>query len=283
MGIAHGASLEYSQRSWGFQWSQQHVSADYNAETGFVRRKDYWRFNPGAELRYYPQNNFINDYSIGVEAELITRPGLGRTDHEYSLDFRGQFANTSNFFIGFQHEYILLTDDFDPTGTDSEPLLAGTSYNFFNIRGSFSTDSRKTFTASMRPFLGGYFNGFRTGVTSTLTWRYPPFGSIAMDFSFNNFNMPHLVGDRQTYLIGPRIDYTFSKSIFFTTFIQYNSQSANTNINARLQWRFAPVSDFYLVFTDNYFTGNLDDPSDRFAVNIKNRAVVAKLTYWFNI
>ena len=87
---------------------------------------------------------------------------------------------------------------------------------------------------------------------------------------------------KSTFLIGPRVDYTFSKEVFLTTFVQYNTQSQNTNINTRLQWRFAPVSDFFIVYTDNYFTGNLGDPGDRFGVNLKNRSIVLKLTYWLN-
>jgi len=95
--------------------------------------------------------------------------------------------------------------------------------------------------------------------------------------------MPHLEETKQTLLIGPRIDYTFSKSLFLTAFVQYNTQAKNTNVNTRLQWRFAPVSDFFIVYTDNYFTGNLDDPSDRFTFQVKNRAIVAKMTYWINV
>jgi hypothetical protein len=76
------------------------------------------------------------------------------------------------------------------------------------------------------------------------------------------------------FLIGPRIDLTFSKSVFLTTFVQYNDQIDNININARLQWRFAPVSDFFLVYTDNY--NSLD-------YAVKTRSVVAKVTYWLNI
>lgn len=67
------------------------------------------------------------------------------------------------------------------------------------------------------------------------------------------------------------------KKIFFTTFIQYNNQLDNLNINARFQWRFKPVSDFFLVYTDNY----LATPSDLFMSH--NRALVAKLTYWLNL
>ena len=60
------------------------------------------------------------------------------------------------------------------------------------------------------------------------------------------------------WLIGPRAELSFSKSVFFNAFQQYNNQANNFNINARFQWRFKPVSDFYLVYTDNYFAS--DDP-----------------------
>ena len=58
-----------------------------------------------------------------------------------------------------------------------------------------------------------------------------------------------------------------------TTFMQFNNQIDNVNLNARIQWRFKPVSDVFLVYTDNYFTDNFAQ---------KNRAVVLKVTYWLN-
>ncbi|MEM1219589.1 MAG: hydrolase, partial [Bacteroidota bacterium] len=76
------------------------------------------------------------------------------------------------------------------------------------------------------------------------------------------------------FLIGPRLDLTFTKQLFLTAFFQYNNQIDNININARLQWRFQPVSDFFLVYTENYFGSTGDS---------KNRALVAKLTYWLNL
>ena len=56
-----------------------------------------------------------------------------------------------------------------------------------------------------------------------------------------------------------------------TTFLQYNTQQENFNINARFNWRYKPLSDFHLVYTDNYFTGTFAP---------KNRALVMKLNYW---
>ncbi|MFM8450509.1 MAG: hypothetical protein ACKOAY_10440, partial [Haliscomenobacter sp.] len=95
-----------------------------------------------------------------------------------------------------------------------------------------------------------------------------------MNVNYSYIDLPSPYATANLLLVGPRIDLTFSKSLFMTTFIQYNNQVENINVNARLQWRFAPVSDFFLVFTDNYQSVDF---------KVKNRAVVAKLTYWLNM
>jgi hypothetical protein len=65
-----------------------------------------------------------------------------------------------------------------------------------------------------------------------------------------------------------------TNKLFFTVFAQYNEQQKNMNLNTRFQWRFKPASDFYIVYTDNYLPENF---------SVKNRALVVKLTYWWNI
>ena len=75
------------------------------------------------------------------------------------------------------------------------------------------------------------------------------------------------------FLIGPRVDITFTDKIFLTSLVQYNNQIDNINLNLRFQWRFAPVSDLFIVYTENSFPGDN---------RIKNRGLVLKLSYWFN-
>jgi hypothetical protein len=64
----------------------------------------------------------------------------------------------------------------------------------------------------------------------------------------------------------------FAKNIWWTTFLQYNTQADNFNINSRFQWRFRPMSDLFIVYTDNSGVENL---------GVKNRAMTMKLSYWF--
>ena len=114
------------------------------------------------------------------------------------------------------------------------------------------------------------------------SYRWQPFGSLSLDVNYNRIRLPEGFSKADFLLIGPRLDLTFTKELFFTTFLQYNNQNNNININSRFQWRFKPASDFFLVYTDNYYAQ--DDPLQsiqRFGK--KNRALVAKLTYWFNL
>lgn len=75
------------------------------------------------------------------------------------------------------------------------------------------------------------------------------------------------------WLVGTKMDVTLTDKVFFTTYVQYNEQADNLNINARFQWRYKPVSDFFLVYSDNYFPESM---------NSKKRALVLKVSYWFN-
>lgn len=280
--LAHGTEFNYNKRFFGVGWQHEYVQSNYNAEVGFVRRTNYIRIQPEIQFKFYPQSDFLNNFELTGSSEIFYRPGFGKTDHSMQLEFNGSMPNTSRVFLSINHDFVHLFGDFDPTGTSSTPLPEGSDYSYVNVRGFFGSDNRKDFSGGTRFYVGEYFNGKRVNIGGNVSYRYQPKGSIELNVNWNWFDMPHLSETKQTFLIGPRIDYTFSKSLFATAFIQYNTQAKNTNINTRLQWRFAPVSDFFLVFTDNYFTGT-GDPEDRFSFNLKNRAIVAKLTYWINV
>ena len=74
-------------------------------------------------------------------------------------------------------------------------------------------------------------------------------------------------------LVRSKIDITFSNTLYWTTYFQYNEQQKNVNLNTRLQWRYKPASDLFLVYTDNYIPE---------IFGIKDRSIVLKLTYWWN-
>jgi len=272
--FAHGAELQYQVRKYSVSWQHSWVRPGYDPRVGFVRRNNYFRINPQAQIFFYPKQGPINRHSIGVDAEQLWTPGTGKTDDSYSVFWDVNLNNTGGAFLSINNNFIQLLEPFDPTRTeDAEELPLG-GYRYTDISMSYRSDSRRKLAYRIQPRFGQFFNGNRYGLEASLTYRYQPLGFIEFNANYSRIELPSPYASTSLFLIGPRIDLTFSKSVFLTTFIQYNSQIENINLNSRLQWRFAPVSDFFLVYTDNYQSTDL---------SVKSRAIVAKVTYWLNL
>ena len=121
---------------------------------------------------------------------------------------------------------------------------------------------------------GTFYNGTRLTYGGGINLRTQPWGNFSVNVTQNYVQLPENYGTANLTLISPTIEISFSNTMFWTTFLQYNTQSNNFNINSRFQWRFKPMSDLFIVYTDNYF-------ADAFLV--KNRALVIKLNYWLNL
>jgi len=173
-----------------------------------------------------------------------------------------------------------LFDDFDPTNTDGQELIADSDYTYNSLEFEFTSDLRKKISFIVNGATGKYFNGDRYNIGGTINMRFQPYASIKLNADYNKILMPSPFTSADIWLVGPRFDLTFTKKFFLASFLQFNSQSENFNVNTRLQWRFKPVSDLFIVYTDNYAT---EDMSGRFSFQEKNRALVLKMTYWLNI
>ncbi|MCI4669609.1 MAG: carbohydrate binding family 9 domain-containing protein [Bacteroidia bacterium] len=274
LSFAHGASLNYNVRRFRLTWDHEWIGQDYDAQVGFVRRRGIFRTNPRAELSFYPEGKILNRHNISLRQLSIWNDSSRLTDSRYSLNYNMSFTNTAQLSFEFTRSFIYLFNEFDPSGTGGEPLPEGSSYRFNSLRLSYRTDRRKVLNANLNLFTGAYFNGTRSGAALNLNLRLQPYANVALQANFNRIDLPNPHSSADLWLIGPRIDITFSKELFFTTFIQYNNQIDNLNINSRFQWRFAPVSDLFVVYTENYL------PSE---FSIKSRSLILKLSYWLNV
>ncbi len=271
---SHGSFLSYSSRNLTVRGGHQYIGENFNAEVGFVPRKDIWRTNPEIEYRFYTRGTRLISHGPGVEFEWITDRDFNLTDQRQRLRYSFQFANTSQLsFIGF-NEYVLLRDSFDPTNSDGLELEEGEDFDYIRYGVSYDSDRRSLISYSLDVFNGGFFNGDRFFLRGELRYRFQPFGSISANFQYNKVTLPAPYNSADLYLVGPRLEISFTDKIFWSTFIQYNNQIDNINLNTRLQYRFKPVSDFFIVYTDNYLPETLGS---------KNRALVLKLSYWLNI
>lgn len=272
--FTHAVNLEYKKRHINVEWMSQYVGENYNAEVGFVPRKGYWNLSPELSYKFFPKSKKVVSHGPRMGMGAFFDKSFKMTDMETFFAWITEFLNRSEVGAFVSYDYVELLAPYDPTNSGGDTLARGTTHNWNAFGIFYESTQASLFTFNFMTRYGGYYNGTRGSITGGMGLRFQPFGSISVDFSYNNIQLPEPYKSEDFWLISPKLDLTLSNKIFFSTYVQYNEQADNLNLNARFQWRFLPASDIFLVYTDNYY------PLD---FNVKNRALVFKITYWYNI
>jgi Domain of unknown function (DUF5916) len=285
--VMQGYFLSHRSPHWFIDFQYENIGKNYTPEVGFIYRKGYYRVAlPEVSYLHYPKNPnskvYFNaptsafDFYWNAKGEL--------TDAIKTVGFIKFFKSNSRIEGYFQNYYFKLPSPFDPTNTGSEDVLkTGSEHQYSTVLINYSSAPKKKYTFNFSSEVGGYYGkGNLLNLSTTIGYRFQPYVNISANLNYveiSDVKIPlegkaDKIVDSHFWLVSPKIDISFTNKLFWTTFVQYNEQIHNTNINSRIQWRYKPASDIFLVYTENYFPNTYE---------IKNRALVLKMTYWLNL
>jgi hypothetical protein len=273
--IVAAGHVQYLSKYWTAYLHDEYVGKNYTAGVGYVPRVGYNKISPLLLRNFFPKSGKILSHGIQLTSNYYFDESFKRTDNESTLAYLITLRNRSTFTLSAVNDYIKLLVPFDPTNTGKTPLPIGTENHWNTVDAQFVSKPQALFTYLAEAAYGGYYqNGKKTSIIGQLGYRFQPYVNIAINSSYNDLHLPQPYGNTSFWLIGPRTDVTISNTLYFTTYIQYNGQIKNINTNIRMQWRYKPASDFFIVYGDN------STPSP---FMVKNRQLVIKWTYWCNI
>jgi hypothetical protein len=198
-----------------------------------------------------------------------------KTDHTFNVNYTLEFKKQAQLEFEFSRQYIYLSNSFDPSRSETAtPLPGNRGYNFSDWSARYQSNLANPFIFTSEISYGGFFNGTRFSYQGSTGYRFQPKVILSLQWDYNRIELPKPYATADLILIRPKFDVTFNKKLFWSTLIQYSNQTNNLGINSRLQWRFAPLSDLYLVYNDNYYTQELGPVF---------RSINLKLTYWLSL
>lgn len=276
-----GAFIGYNTRYFNAFVASNSVGKNYNAEVGYVPAlavyPGYFSGFGRVEGRFYPKNSPIAVMGPGAELNYTIVPGGKLTDRTYSVDYVFNFLNTSFLAASATHIFQLLPEEFNPLfPRGGTPYVIGKEFEWTEFEVNYGSNTRKVFNYSAQASGGQFYSGTRLTAGGTINYRYQPYGSLGVTINYNELHLGHPYGSADFLLIRPRLDLTLSTKLFLTSVWQYNTRFESVNFNARLQWRFRPASDIFLVY--NHVENRL--PTDARA---NDQALVLKFTYWLNL
>jgi Domain of unknown function (DUF5916)/Carbohydrate family 9 binding domain-like len=293
----HLIDLNYTTQVWDIGLTYSRVGENYRSEVGFVPRRGYTYIQPTAAYLFYPKKpdskivshgpkifSFVstnNNENVPVTTTLSS-DNSSTLAFIYNINFRNRA--TLNAWTGYDN--TTLFSQFNPVNPYSREFYVQnrSQHIWYSWGTEFASTSRTLFTYGFSSRYGGYYgDGTRLRLNTSVGYRFQPYVGLSLSAEYNKIEEVKVYkssdskitfGGSSFWLIQSKFDVTFTNKLFWTTYIQSNGQVNNINVNSRIQWRYKPASDIFLVYSDNYL------PSD---LGIKNRSIVLKWNYWWNI
>ncbi len=255
----------------------ENLIENYDAQRDSTIRLGYNFYYNETKYTWFPKNKNAkwNNISLGAENFYqYTRDGKPY-ENSNEVKFIYHSKKTSGFDLVWERSTVHLRYPFKFVDEATAAALPAKQYNFSQYEVIYYTDFRKDLTLRTSARVGKFYNAdfFQTKIS--VTARKQPKYSFTLNAELNKLKFPQGFGEEDIVIIAPQFEYNFSNKMFWTTFVQLNSQNNNININSRFQYRFKPMSDLFVVYTDNY----TNDP----LFKQKNRGIVVKLNYWLNL
>jgi Domain of unknown function (DUF5916) len=279
---SHASYLNYRTIYWDIAWNHEYVGKDFRARSGFVPRIEfydpvknkttlfsYYRLEPSVHRTFYPKKSVVNNYGFILYNSSYYDSFFKLTESNSSAQAKLMLQNSTEFRISASQNYYDFYLPFSPIRNPSLYMLG--KYNWISGAAGFSSNNRKKINGIVDLYFGNYYGGTRYAISGSLNYRKQPWGLLSLTYRYEDIDLGQL-GRTKYNLLGAKVDISFSAVMYFTSFLQYNTQTQNVNINLRYQWRYQPLSDFFIVYSENY--------SPEF--NSKNRTLAFKFVYWFN-
>jgi len=252
------------------------IGDDFKADLGILRRVGVMKFSPYYSYFFYPKKGRINTLELRQNAWLWIDPTGDQKLIERTLLTSAEltFKDQSKLGMRFFHRNEFFVNPFDPTGIHPDTPLAGNQiYHSRSVMLQYASDRRNKLSFISSQNYGSFFDGMKYSFLNKFSYRVQPRLVTSLNLNYDRIALGNDIPLTKLWLFGPKFDFSFSKSIFWSTNIQFSSQSENFGFNSRFQWRFNSLSDLYIVYNDNYFAYEQLVP--------RYRSINLKLTYWF--
>ena len=273
-----GFTLSYNTRNNSIYSKVIRLGEGFESDLGFIRRKGIFKNYFRYQRRFWLKNKKIRSVNLISSLSYTDKPENNSlvTDRNYRVGFEFDFNSMARIEVSLRNDFTQLEDSFNPLRSfGKNPLPANSDYNYSYLEFEYRNDQRKKISYRLEFNNGDFYNGKRMSLRTQFNYRFEPIFQSSFNLSINKISLPRFYGDGRLILATSKFNLTLNKSLFWMNYFQYSNVSRNFGINSRLQWRFAPLSDLYIVFNDNYLY------EDSLIPNL--RTISFKLSYWLDL
>ena len=255
-GYAARTSIAFRNTFWNTSAMVKRVSDEFDPGIGFVRRRGMQQAFATLGVHARPAWRGIQEVAPYVEFDYLTDLSNQMASRTIQAGVNLQFQPDGMISLEARDEFDRLEAAF---AVFPGHTIAAGPYTWQEGSATLTSARSRSVSGSVNATAGGFYDGTRRSYGGTVTWRARYDLSIEANFTRNDVELPS--GPFLADVGRLRVRYAWSTKLFGSVFVQYNAQSNTVVTNARINFRYAPLSDIFLVFTDrrNQETGTLGE------------------------
>jgi hypothetical protein len=269
---AFNLSGSYTTRHWELGAALRQVDPDFNPEVGFLERPTF-RFYSLRILRHLrtPHIAWFRETRPHITFRQYDDTDGRPQSRLVHIDSHFLFANGSFFEapgLNFTREALRRPFEIAP-GVVLQPGV----YDWFEWVSNFNTNLSAPFSVGGTATIGGFYTGHHRGLQANLTARPSEAFNASVRLGYEDVVLKE--GGFERVLVGLRVAYAFTPSLYLQSLIQHNNQGHILTANVRFGWLGPAGTGLFVVFNEGRQTGEDSGPLER--------AVVVKFTRQFDL
>ncbi len=271
-----------SEEGFAYQLGYSYSGQEFNPGVGFVQRGGLQGFSGNLMYGWMPgpQSKLFN-YAGSVRFSRYTRLQDGELESlsvEPGWEVNLKTGYRAEISVGYSREGVGFTYNL----SDSVKVFAG-DYEFTNLSLRLVTPMTKPLSFVVNANTGGFYDGYRTGISVVPSLNIGSSLQLTGSYSFNHITFP----DRETnnklniHSGGARATYMLNTKLSASVFVQYTNTSGDFVSNFRLRFNPREGNDFYLVVNGSRgITNKIFNPEFELPVYY-DRSIILKYTHTF--
>ena len=267
---AGGGAFNWRGPIWRFSAGYDEIRENFDPQVGFLTRRGVRKLNPQITFEPRPGKiSWVRNLTFEARNNLfaLTDGTLETWDGSYRF-FGFRTMSEDWFSFSFNPTYERL---FEPFEVQDGIIIPVGEYTFHDWSIFANSSDARPVNVSWRFSRGGFFDGDRLNSNVTVNYRPSPYFRSETEWGYNDVDLPG--GSFTTHVVRQRFNVSLSPNLSVNSFIQYLDTEGLLSMNTRFNWIYKPGADIFLVYNQEWETGDGTLPADR--------AIILKFTYLF--
>ncbi len=267
---AFGASLEYPNDKWNWQWHAAEIQENFNPALGFTNRTAIRDYDARIRRRWRT-TGLLRTINVLLEAKLVTA-----TDNDFQ-SLKVEFFPVAiqsdmgdMFRVGLEYTREDLLENFE---IREGIVIPKDHYRWDRYRIEVHTSRNRPVDGGVNLIYGQFYTGTRFDTSLDLKWR--PSEYVALGVEYEQFQVRLPEGNFTTRVVRGNFDFAFNADVSWTNLVQWDNESEDLGWSSRFTWILEPGKELVLAF-DSFF-----ERDDKLQFDATETQVAAKVHWTF--